>query len=344
MYQPDLGVINYLLKMVGLGPAVNLLGDKTTAMPAVMAVMVWIQLGYPLVIFMAGLQRIDPEMYEAAALTYGATWFRRFRSITVWLLTPRFVVVLTTMIHALKVFAPIYAMTTGGPGNATIVAAYFSYKNFFERSQVGYGAAVATVLTLVILIVAVLQVRYQTQQESWERTITNFANRSRFSNWMAVAMLTVLLLMMLGPLLMIVLNSFKSEAEYLTNGPLALPQSLSLDSIILAWNRLEYPIKLGNSLYISLLSSLLAIVISLLNAYAMGIGKVRGATFFLIFFIIAITLPGDSIYPQYYLFKWAGFYDTRLAVIVILAALNSVLHLSAYVGLQGLPASWWKRR
>ncbi len=169
MYQPDWGVINYLLGMVGLEAwQQNWLGDKTTAMPAVMAVMVWIQLGYPLVIFMAGLQRIDPEMYEAAALD-GATWFRRFRSITVWLLMPEiFVVVLTTMIHALKVFAPIYAMTTGGPGNATIVAAYFSYKNFFERSQVGYGAAVATVLTTVILIVAVLQVRYQTQQESWE--------------------------------------------------------------------------------------------------------------------------------------------------------------------------------
>ena len=78
-----------------------------------------------------------------------------------------FVVVLTTMIHALKVFAPIYAMTGGGPGNATIVAAYFSYKNFFERSQVGYGAAVATVLTALILLVAVFQVRFQTQQESW---------------------------------------------------------------------------------------------------------------------------------------------------------------------------------
>lgn len=168
MYQPNWGVINYLLGLVGLEQfQQNWLGDKNTAMPAVMLVMVWIQLGYPLVIFMAGLQRIDPEMYEAAALD-GATWFRRFRSITVWLLMPEiFVVVLTTMIHALKVFAPIYAMTSGGPGNATIVAAYFSYQNFFQRSQVGYGAAVAVVLTVIILIVAVFQVRFQTSQESW---------------------------------------------------------------------------------------------------------------------------------------------------------------------------------
>lgn len=152
----------------------------------------------------------------------------------------------------------------------------------------------------------------------------SYAARSRFSNGLAIAMLTVLLVIMLGPLLMIVLNSFKTEAEYLAYGPLALPKGLSLDSIILAWNRIAYPTKLANSLFISLMSSLLAISISLLNAFAMGIGKVRGATFFLIFFIIAITLPGESlIYPQYYLFKWMGLYDTRLSVIVILATINS---------------------
>ena len=152
----------------------------------------------------------------------------------------------------------------------------------------------------------------------------SYSERSRFSNWMAIAMLTVLLLIMLGPLLLILLNSFKSEAEYLTQGPFALPQTWSLDSMRLAWNRINYPTVLANSIYISLLASLLAIVISLFNAYALGIGKMRGATFFLIFFIIAITLPGESlIYPQYYMFKWFGLYDTRFAVIVILAALNS---------------------
>lgn len=168
MYQPDWGVINYLLGRVGLEDLQrNWLGNATTAMPSVMVVMIWIQIGYPLVIFLAGLQRIDPELYEAAALD-GASWFRRFRSITAWLLLPEiFVVVLTTMIHALKVFAPIYAMTQGGPGRATIVAAYFSYKNFFENSQVGYGAAVATVLTLLILLVSVFYVRIQTRQEAW---------------------------------------------------------------------------------------------------------------------------------------------------------------------------------
>lgn len=153
---------------------------------------------------------------------------------------------------------------------------------------------------------------------------TTYGTSGRVFNWISFILLTMLLIVMVAPLGLVILNSFKTEAEYIANGPLALPESLSMASIQLAWERLDYPTKLANSLYISILSSLLAIALSLFNAYAMGIGKIRGATWFLIFFIIAITLPGESlIYPQYYLFKWFGFYDTRLAVILILAALNT---------------------
>lgn len=169
MYQPDWGVINYILRSLGLGAlAQNWLGDAATAMPAVMLVMIWFQIGYPLVIFMAGLQRIDPELYEAAALD-GASWFQRFSRITVHLLMPEiYVVVLTTTIYALKVFGPIYVMTSGGPGTATIVAAYFSYKNFFDRSQVGYGSTIATLLTAVVLIITIFYIRIQLKQQAWE--------------------------------------------------------------------------------------------------------------------------------------------------------------------------------
>lgn len=148
--------------------------------------------------------------------------------------------------------------------------------------------------------------------------------RGRLSNWVVIILLMILLLLMVSPLMLVVLNSFKTEAEYVKNGPLALPESLNMSSIVLAWNRLDFPVKLANSLMISITSALLATVISLFNAFALGIGKIRGATLFLIFFIVAITLPGESlIYPQYYLFKWVGLYDTRISVILILAVLNS---------------------
>ncbi|MCK6626038.1 MAG: sugar ABC transporter permease [Anaerolineae bacterium] len=167
--QPDWGVLNWMLTSIGLeGLTRNWLGNAATALPSVMAVMVWFQLGYPLVIFMAGLQRIDPELYEASSLD-GASWFQRFRHITIPLLRPEiYVVVLTTTIAALKVFAPIYAMTRGGPGTATMVASYFSYKYFFESANVGYGATMATVLTLLVIVITIVYIRIQRQQEQRE--------------------------------------------------------------------------------------------------------------------------------------------------------------------------------
>jgi ABC-type sugar transport system permease subunit len=117
---------------------------------------------------MAGLQRIDPELYEAASID-GASWGRRLTAITLPLIRPElYVVVLTTMIYSLKTFGPIFAMTKGGPGNATMVASYFSYKNFFEGSNVGYGSTMATVLTAVIIVITIVYVRVQTQQEQRE--------------------------------------------------------------------------------------------------------------------------------------------------------------------------------
>lgn len=166
IYQPNWGALNGLLKSLGLDSLTRAwLGDHSTAMYAVMGMMVWFQIGYPLVIFMAALQRVDPELYEAAALD-GASWLQKFFYITIHLIRPEiYVVVLTTAIHALKIFAPIYAMTRGGPGKATIVASYFSYQNFFERSNVGYGATIATVLTIIIILLTTVFIIVQTRRE-----------------------------------------------------------------------------------------------------------------------------------------------------------------------------------
>jgi raffinose/stachyose/melibiose transport system permease protein len=164
--QPDWGVLNWALKSVGLNfMAHNWLGDSNTALLSVIAMMTWFQIGYPLVIFMAALQRVDPELYEAASID-GATWFQRFFFISIQLIRPEiYVVVLTTTIFSLKVFGQIFAMTQGGPGTSTMVASYFSYQNFFQKANVGYGATMSTVLTFIIVLLTVLWVRVQTRQE-----------------------------------------------------------------------------------------------------------------------------------------------------------------------------------
>lgn len=159
---PDNGVLNSALRDVGLGSlAHDWLGDPKTALYSVMAVMVWIQIGFPLVVFMAGLQRIDPTLYEAAELD-GASWARRFWHVTVPQIRPEFyVVLLMCTIAALKAFAPIYVLTRGGPGYSTDIPSYFSYQNFFEKTQVGYGAATATVLAVITLVIAAVFVTVQ---------------------------------------------------------------------------------------------------------------------------------------------------------------------------------------
>jgi raffinose/stachyose/melibiose transport system permease protein len=163
---PNYGVLNAVLESIWLDSLTyNWLGERSTALLSVAAVMVWFQLGYPIVIFMAALSRVDPELHEAAALD-GAGWFRRFRHVTVPAIRPEILVVLlTTTVHALKVFAQVYVLTGGGPGNATNVPAYFAYQNFFEKTQVGYGSAVSNVLTVVIVAVMVVFLRVQAASE-----------------------------------------------------------------------------------------------------------------------------------------------------------------------------------
>ncbi len=136
--------------------------------------------------------------------------------------------------------------------------------------------------------------------------------------------LIVLLLIVLFPLFMITLNSFKTEDEYTRNGPLSLPSRMSLDNVRAVWERLDYTVKLKNSFLISLTTAVAGVTLSLLNAFALGIGKIKGKTFFLVFFMLAITLPQEVLaYPLYYMFKEVGLYNSRLSVIIVFAVLHS---------------------
>jgi raffinose/stachyose/melibiose transport system permease protein len=115
------------------------------------------------VMFMAGLQRVNPELYEAAEMD-GATWWQRFTKITIHQVRPEvYVVLVTTTIAALKAFAPIYVLTHGGPGNATLVPSYFAWRSFFEVADVGYGSAISSTMVVIILVIGAAFVRLQTR-------------------------------------------------------------------------------------------------------------------------------------------------------------------------------------
>ncbi|GIE36350.1 ABC transporter permease [Actinoplanes italicus] len=142
--------------------------------------------------------------------------------------------------------------------------------------------------------------------------------------WIVLGGLLVLLLLLVGPLLVIAVNAFKSPADYAANGPLSVPVSLYWDGIVNFWNRVDFGQKLWNSFVTSLTVAVLGVVLSILNAYALGIGRVRGRVWFLVFFLVANLLPQEVlVYPLYYISKEAGLYDSLIAIIIIFTVIQS---------------------
>lgn len=154
IYNPNTGMLNTALNSAGLDSlARGWVSDESTAMPAVIATANWTYYGFAMVIFLAGLQAIDRQLYEAAVLDGAGAW-RQFRHITIPGLRNQITLLLViSFINTLRTFDLVYVMTNGGPGHETEVVAYYIYSLAFVTRQVGYGAAVATTLTVLILAV-----------------------------------------------------------------------------------------------------------------------------------------------------------------------------------------------
>jgi multiple sugar transport system permease protein len=154
------GVLNWALDLAGVvGP--RWLGDAFWAMVAVVVVAIWSVMGYQMVIFLAGLQGIPEALHEAAAIDGAGAW-TRFRRVTLPLLTPTiFFLFIISLIGSFQAFGLIYVMTGGGPGTATYVYVYHLWKQAFQSHQMGYGAALAWMLFVVIGAVTFVQWRLQ---------------------------------------------------------------------------------------------------------------------------------------------------------------------------------------
>ncbi|HET6480920.1 MAG TPA: carbohydrate ABC transporter permease [Actinoplanes sp.] len=150
-----------------------------------------------------------------------------------------------------------------------------------------------------------------------------------------LAGLLALLLIVIAPLLIIAINAVKSPADYAGGGPLALPAHLYWDGIVDFWNRVDFGQKLWNSFVTSFTVAVLGVLLSVLNAYALGIGRVKGRLWFLVFFLVANLLPQEVlVYPLYFLAKQVHLYDSLIAIVVIFtviqAAFGTYLLTSVY--------------
>ena len=180
LYSPDRGLINTVLRAIGL-PTLRWLGESKgifammadglhTTLPgwaagpplALMALLIyttWVFVGYDIAIFLAGLGNIPPELYDAAKVD-GASGWRLFRNVTLPLLSPTtFFLLILTVIGTFKAFNHFYVMTRGGPGTATEVSSLFIFSQMYEFNRYGYSAALSFILFGVILLVTILQNR-----------------------------------------------------------------------------------------------------------------------------------------------------------------------------------------
>jgi len=160
IYNTEFGVLNAFLGSLGINP-VNWLGDPVLAMPAVILMSIWRSAGFNTVLFLAGLQGVPQEYYEAAEID-GASRWDRFRHVTLPLVSPTtFFVVVNGLIGSWQVFDQVYILTRGGPQLSTITVVYLIYSNGFEWYKTGYASAMAYGLFLILIALTALQFIFQ---------------------------------------------------------------------------------------------------------------------------------------------------------------------------------------
>lgn len=161
LFNANFGLVNALLSLMGITDVPRWLASTQWAMPAVIIVSIWQNLGYAMVLFLAGLQNIRADLYDAAAMD-GARGWRRLWFITLPLLSPTtFFVLIISIIGSFQIFELVFVMTQAGPANATNTLVYYIYQNGFQFYQMGYASAAAMILFVIVLLMTLVQYALQ---------------------------------------------------------------------------------------------------------------------------------------------------------------------------------------
>jgi multiple sugar transport system permease protein len=162
LYNGDFGLFNfYLLKLHLIDQPLLFLADKNLAMPSVVLMQVWNGVGFAMVVYLAGLQAIPEELYEAAKVD-GAGPFQRLRRITLPMLRPSTIFLLVIeIIFAFQIFTQIFVMTSGGPVDRTTTVVYYVYESAFKFFEMGYASTIAFALFLMLFVFTLAQIRIQ---------------------------------------------------------------------------------------------------------------------------------------------------------------------------------------
>ena len=165
LFNPQAGPVNQLLHFFGVANGPGWTTSTTWAMPAVIITSVWRDMGYYMILFLAGLQAIPKELYEAASMD-GANAWQRFRAVTLPGLRPTtFLVLILLTVQSFKVFDLIFVMTGGGPGQATLVLSQQIYQTGIVNGEYGYASAISVLLFLMVLVLTLTQFWFNSRRE-----------------------------------------------------------------------------------------------------------------------------------------------------------------------------------
>ncbi|MEF2245942.1 MULTISPECIES: carbohydrate ABC transporter permease [unclassified Paenibacillus] len=157
LFQPTQGPINAALKMIGIAKPPGWLSTTDTSMIAIDIIWIWFMLGYNMIIYLAALQEVSPELLEAAKID-GARPFQLLRKVIWPLVSPTtFLLLVTGMIMTVKTFGIIQAITQGGPGSSTTILSLYVYQNAFRYYEMGYASTISWALFLIILLITLVQ-------------------------------------------------------------------------------------------------------------------------------------------------------------------------------------------
>ncbi|EFM10466.1 binding-protein-dependent transport systems inner membrane component [Paenibacillus curdlanolyticus YK9] len=157
LFHPSLGPINQFLTMLGVDNPPKWLADIHFSLPSVMLILIWVQIGFNMIIYMAGLQNIPKDLYEAASID-GATSWQQFKRITLPMISSTtFFLLVTGVVYSFKVFDLIAVLTKGGPANSSSVMVYYLYEVAFTSLKTGYASAIAMVLFVCVLAITLIQ-------------------------------------------------------------------------------------------------------------------------------------------------------------------------------------------
>ena len=330
IYDTDTGLLNQMVAGAGFSP-VAWLTDPSIAMPAIAVMATWKNVGFYIVLFLAGLQNIPQTLYQAADVE-GASGAEKFRGITLPMLSPViFLVLVLSTINGFKLFVEPYVMTGGGPDNSTLSMVHYLYKQAFDYQHMGYSATLGFALALIILLVVLVQRRFL------EKDFISFSwlPAPRFSllprglrvpagarKAIMYFVLTLSAAIFIYPFLWMISATFQPPGQPLTMK--LFSGALTLDNYRLLFSSVPLARSFFNSLLVTSAVTGSVLIFGAMVGYALARLPFRGKRVMTLLLLLTLMVPAELLLiPLYSLISGLG-WPNSYAALILPFALNAM--------------------